>query len=91
MEALGKNVVLKAHVPEKSDSLILRVNEDVTNLGSVVSAGEDVYTLGVGDIVLFNGGRKVSVDGVEYIIVTYENVYAITVRSPEPPEEVSFT
>ena len=70
--------ILVEPVFEKQGTIVIPDTiKRTTNKGSVISVGQKITEINIGDIVIFRGGDPISIEGKEYIVVDSYNILAI--------------
>ena len=77
IQAIGKNVIVKA-VKEEKKAVIITLKDEKPTHFEVVSVGEDVKIIKKGDKVLLSpyGGTEITHNEEKLIVVSIDNVYA---------------
>jgi len=77
MQAIGKNIIIKAVKEEKKGSLILTTKEEQVKFWNVLSVGKEVKEISTGDIICTHQYGMHSVpDNEGCFVIQSENVYA---------------
>jgi chaperonin GroES len=82
MRAVGKRVLIETVSPEKttkSGIILAPKKEEPSNKGTVVSVGDEVTSIKVGDTIFFNKftGAEIEHDEHKYLVIKLEDIYAI--------------
>jgi co-chaperonin GroES (HSP10) len=78
MQAIGKLVVITKEEDTKTNSTIIYTDNSRATVGRVVSFGEDVKSISVGDQLILNWANTmpVKIEDVTYHVVHLDNVFA---------------
>ncbi len=78
LQPLDKRIIIKPIIPEKKQSIILSTKDETPQAFEVVSIGDDVTKVNVGDKILIAAfsTSEVIYEGIKYMIVNETNIIA---------------
>lgn len=80
LQAIGKNLIIKpVKTEEKKQTIILTTQEEKQIYFEVVSIGQDVKEVSVGDVIWlqhYNRNSEIIEDGTKYYMVNLDCIYA---------------